>query len=540
MPRIYLDTVSDDTITNWSVYGGASDAYLAVRRDSGDSTGITTTTAGALAKLVVDTGHYPAINFIQQLTLRCRCRKTDPLAAGGSLAIRIYNDLNGLPFAFATRTLTAAWSWIEVTAHVNLAGTRLGLTDIYKLKAHIAVGALPSSGSIEVSEVYIQEDVVEGFICWYDAVCGLVPDAVVGALQWSTSGGQAASIASPYLRINDASIVDNRSYAYIVQNLLLPEHSTRIDTVFYISSTPATAGSFYTVLSYQDASSSVELVLFRKVDGTIHLCLTEASRDHENFTDCLATYELTDFTTSRIYQVTATIDRGVDPHNLGKINVALDYGSTPILSIYYADLASIAYAPQVGFGTRTIHTCSARVEYFACASFRSQGAAFRAWEQLESAGSRVLVDPGDSQICHLRPLSVLPEVVVGQSNNACKFSCLGGPPCGVRQITALLNDSVAHTLEVEYRDSTTAVAPLRVTIQRSSDLFYWDEGTTSWIAAVTYADLLHSALRTKAVVTTTLVLPSPQALVLTLEYNFTGLPMAPPHIWLYRIYLAET
>ena len=539
MPRIYLDTISDDTVTNWSVYGGAVPAYEAVRRGSSDASGIVSTTPAASARFNIHGGSFPLLGFVSTLTLFCRCRKTVAAAVGGQIRIRLYERSNLL--ASRNLAVSGSFTWFSIDARIGSLGQRLSSEELQNIRVEVSVLALPASGSLEVSEVYVTEDVVDD-IHFYDATRSVLPDAVAGPLQWGTSGTSLAFMDVQMLNINDVSVVDNRTYDYPITPQPRSDYSVRAETRFFVRALPTATGTFYTALGHQDDEASVEVTLFyRNSDGSVHVCLTEAGRDHSDLAAGLGSYMVTNHSDDRPYNLQLLIDRDPNSFAPGKVQVLLDY--EVILETYYAELGRVSYAPKLWFGTSVSSTVYMLVDYVGVQSFKARGESFRAWSSLEGLGSTVRPDGTDSQICRLVPLRTIPDVVAGQSNYSC---CLVGSdkiPCGIQQSFRMPQvKPTAYRVELEYRDDIAAATPLRVTIQRSNDLFYWDDFLTGWVVGPVFVDLPHSAQRTKVVLTTTLQTDRvDDAVIFTIEYNFSG-PAAPPdpHIWIYRVYVAET
>lgn len=541
MPLLHLDTVVDVSITNWSVYGTTVPAYQAIRKASGDSTGVAASLRNASAIFQCNHGEFPSAGLVGPFRIYCRHRLSDPTAVGAIL--RFIFRIDGVDRVFGSVVSTGAWTLSSVEYRKAIGTSRVPLIELQDLTLRLLLVSAPSAGTVEVSELWLEEETATG-LYRYDAAEAVLPEAVVGPLNWTAFGGYPAVIVSAgenYLEIHDTSLVDGRIYGYTVDPAVLkPGYSTHLETRFSFPGLISADGGGYIPLAYMDNSCGITLAFF--IDGpTYYLGLinTGAAFDDRNSYLALEPWP-GGITTSTFYHISMDIRRSRDLNNPGRVEVFVEHATTPLLSALYLDFAPNVLAPLVYFGTLFPKCVWVWIDYVTFQTVREFGAAFAHWDQLEgSANSVVSADSTDVGICKLTPLTLLPDVVAGQSNYACKLTAAGTPPCAVRQIFLAKAAPVQYALQLEYSDDTTDVAPLRVALQRFSDLFYWDEGAGAWTDVATYADLLHSATRTIAVASAGFSVATQQSLIITLSYNLIGPPMAPPHIWIYRVYLAE-
>jgi hypothetical protein len=538
VPLFHLDTVANvGIIVNWSVYGTSVPAYQAIRKDSGDSSGVRASLINASAIFQCNHGEFPAAGLVGPFRVFCRYRLSDPAAVGASL--RFTFRVGGVDKAVGVVAPTGAWATSSAEYRKDPGTARVTLTALQDLTLRLLVVAPPSAGTIEVSELWLEEETAEG-IYRYDAAEAVLPDAIVGPLLWATAGAQPAAIVAPgsnFLEILDTSLVDGRAYLFsVVPDVLKPGYSTHLETRFAFPALIGLAGGNYVPLAYEDGSGGIILVLF--IEGsTYYLGLLDSGADFNDRTKYLALEPWPGgISPSVFYHVRMEIRRSRAPSDLGLVEVFIDHASTPLLSVPYISFAPNVFAPRVSFGAFP-SMAWVWIDYVTFQTVREFGAAFTHWDQLEGdANCVVSADSTDIGICKLTPLKLLPEVVAGQSNYACKLSASGVvSPCGIRQVA--LVEPFTYDIILDYRDDVAVVASaLRVTLQRFSDLFYWDEAGGSWTNIPAYFDMLHSATRTSVGITGGVPFAARDTLIITLEYNFTAPPGA-YNIWIYRVLL---
>lgn len=537
MPRLIVPTSADGAATGWFVSPEYA-AWQGVERGSGDNTYIYATAVTTKSTFVCGAGWRPLGGRIMAVTAHYRVRQTQ---AGAGTKLDIIITQNGTEHIVGVvQPITAAWVQGEARVREDwTTTTRFTPMDVGDLGIGVSVNTPPSAGQVEVSELWLEVEYVD-VPTFYDPYDGVLPSGVLGPLAWISSGGESAAVnPSNYLQLVDTSTVNNREFLHDTGFTALREdYATEIETRITVNSTgPVLTRHFYTIARLFDALKDIHLVGL-KWNGDYYVGVPGPPFTPDDPTTYLALEPLDYLNKDTHFRF--VVDR--DPHidTRGKIELFVNYSDTPLLWCWYSMTPTSAPGnTSIEIGSTALGLSDVETDYISWKHFRKGGDTFRSWSDLETADNNVKVDVGDPEIVKLVNISP-PGVIAGQSDYACRFE-LNTPTeeCRISQIHQLLAPPpTTYGIEVEYRmDGTSGDGQLLV--QRASDLFYWDEGLTTWVAAFTSAILPYQATRTKLTTTTGLDSATDNEIIVTVMNDPLPGPLFTYDILLYKVYLYE-
>jgi len=313
---------------------------------------------------------------------------------------------------------------------------------------------------------------------------------------------------------------------------------TEAETRFKVTAVdPSLTGASYIVFGMLDFDIGVSVNLL-KINGDQYIGIYPT---YKPISDPDSYVALAPFTyLNKDLHVRVKIDRYTDPDAAGLIQVWVDYSDTPILEFPFREVPHATppgfYGPI--FGIPPDKTATVKVDYFAWDHYKRFGYSFQDWIETDHESNRIYADNSDSEICRL--VDIPPGIPAGQSNTCCLFEINDVlAVCGVYTIYPdYLSPAVTYHLALTYK--AVGFTPMvEVLLQRCADLWYWNQGTLSWQAALSSVSLPSAATRTIAPVFTGITNTAPDGLVLTIR-SLSGMPIGPPRIYLYHAHLTRS
>lgn len=539
MPRLIVLTSADGAATDWFVSPPSMPAWEAVLRGSleENSSLIYANAAAAKSTFVCGPGWRPLGGRIMAITAHYRARQS---VAGAGASINIIITQNGTEHIVDTLAFTTnAWTYNQTRVREDWTSSqRFTLADVGDLGVGVEIAAAPSSGRVEVGDLWLEAEYVD-VPTVYDPYIGLLPSGVTGPLTWTSSGGEAASIdGDNYLFINDPNPADRRIFR---QDNGFPslrqDYVTEIETRLIVDSTgPDLTRHFYTIARFYDSIKEVFLTAL-KVNGDYYIGIPGTPFNPNDPDSYLALAPLDYLGKDTHFRL--VIDR--DPHidTRGKIEVFVDYRDIPALECWYS--MAPAAAPgntTIEIGSTRLGICDVRTDYISWKHFRKGGDTFRDWKDFEVADNNVKADQNDAEVVPLVNISP-PGIIAGQSNLACRLE-LNVPfeECRVSQLHQLLKPPpTTYGIEVEYRmDGTSGDG--QILVQRASDMWFWDNGTSTWLPTFSSTILPYQATRTKYGAISKLESADNELIVTVMNDPLPG-PIFTYDILLYKVYLYE-
>jgi hypothetical protein len=215
MPNQILPTSGPGTSNQWS-FVGADTSWQAVARGSGDASYIETLVGAAASDFFCGSGTKASTGRIVGITLHYRIRPTVPLTGAFVLfslfqagVQQVVSPAVPVPSGWVVGEFRIRESW-------TTPGSRPGLQELADLGVGVSLLAAPASGTVQVSELWVEVETVATPYC-YDPFDGALPEALVGPLQWTTIGTQPVSLTPDhYLVIADTSPADLRMYYQVI------------------------------------------------------------------------------------------------------------------------------------------------------------------------------------------------------------------------------------------------------------------------------------------------------------------------------------
>jgi hypothetical protein len=364
----------------------------------------------------------------------------------------------------------------------------------------VTANTVPLSGDLEVSQLWLAVETVD-HPNFYDPYDGVLPNAIVGPKVWTQGGTQPVSITgNNYLRIDDSSISDE--VYFLRTNPIIPwrsdyitEYECRVELSNLITTSPSSIGILG---GYNDGLGNAVIILAR-FDGALHIGINGAQlgppTDPANYLDL----QPFDFD-GRNFHARLVFDRDQRPTTYGKIEVFIDFSDTPIVSCFYYDAPSspsIPFALVDLFGTDTEGTCYFDVDYVAIKHYKKIGQTFKAWKEWDFGANVVGANLTDPDI--VKPVTINPPgIQVGQSHYALELDVQDTSMfCEAFQIDTLPDPAPqTYKIDVDYKMDQAAVEG-ELVVQRTSDLWYWDETGGSWSSSYSAVTLPNSTTRTR-------------------------------------------
>lgn len=538
MPRIIIPTSAPGTVDNWGV-SNAPSSWEAVLYNSDDSSYIFSEAVAEVSDFHCGAGGAPTTGRIMGVTLHYRVRAVVP----GTNQVDFIITQNAVQHTVGATVNIAGLSWQEGSIRVRedwTSSVRFTLADVGALGAGVSTVAVAAGGRIEVSQLWLEVEYIVGPKI-FDPYDGVLPDAVVGPLSWITSGTQPASITgNNYLRIDDTSVVDHRAYL----RTLTDTSSTRADYVteaeIRVTLTNPSAASDVLIgvlLNWIDNVKNIRFVL-TKLGGVFHIGAIAYALDPlvpGNY-ESLAPLDYI----GKDMHFRIRIDRDQNPSTYGQVEVFVDYADTPLLQSNYWNFL-VAFAPVVNviFGTDNSSELRMDFDYFSWRTFKKDGDTFRNWINWDFGTNSIDVDGTDPDIVR-KVLVTPPGLEAGQSRYACVLE-VNDPPnvCAVYQVEGLADPSpTTYKIDVDYKMDIAAVEG-ELIVQRSSDLWYWDETGGAWASSFRSTTLANQLSRARVAVMTGIELTSVTDDVLLVKINRKTNVLPAYKILIYKVGLYE-
>jgi hypothetical protein len=137
---------------------------------------------------------------------------------------------------------------------------------------------------------------------------------------------------------------------------------------------------------------------------------------------------------------------------------------------------------------------------------------------------------------------IVPEVMItppgikgGQSNQCCKLTVNAtGEECSIRAYQPVFDSLDLYDLTIDYRQDSGGVNSL-LTVQRTSDHYYWDEPGSTWLSGATGVTLTNSLTRTRVTAMTNIQTSVPDNLIIKVQ-NDTG-AISTHNVYVYKVHL---
>jgi hypothetical protein len=339
--------------------------------------------------------------------------------------------------------------------------------------------------------------------------------------------------------MDDTSITDWRAYIHLepAPLALRQGYITEYETRFTLSNLDAAdPAAFAFPYAMVDGIRTVLLYAVR-FGGVLQLGIIGGTAGIADPTQYLALVPF-DFD-GRDTHLRIKIDRDDNPSTYGKIQVFVDYAETPLLEELYYDVVSpgaSGYAPAV-FGTEEDWTARFDLDYASWTVYKKRGDAFRGWADWNFSTNEIVASTTDPDI--VKPVEIVPPgITVGQSEHACLLD-VQAPV----ELCEVKNDSFApavgptYKIDVIYKMDIAATEG-ELVVQRSSDLYYWDETGGVWDPNFQSVTLPNQLTRTRLAAMTgiNVTVPDQQLLVTVARKTTAG---SAYKIFVYKVHLVE-
>ena len=538
MPRLIVPTSAPGTVDNWSLSASASSSWEAVRYGSGDDSFIYTATAGITSDFYCGSGWAPVGGRITAVTLHYRMRVSAATTANVN-AIITQNSVQHVVGAPVVLTNTT-WQDGEIRVREDwTSGVRFTLAEVGALGAGLSVAVAPGAGNIEVSQLWLEVEYIDSMSC-YDPFDGALPDAIVGPLDWLPVGTAPTAISvDKYLEITDISATSYKSYLKIITPLtqMRQDYVTEIETrAVIIDSVPSASIHAIMLCGMVDVDADV-IVTAVRFSGTYYLGIS-GSYNPANPANYV---QLEPFPyNGNDVHIRLVLDRDSDPSTYGRVKVFVNYADTPLLDAKTSDFPNTtAPNPIIGFGTRNDAQSIVKIDYLSWRHYKKRGNTFRHWNDWNFGGNVVSSESADTEI--VRKITISPPgVTAGQSRNACVLDVLDPPAlCEIFQHEQLLESApTTYKIDIDYK-MDIAATEAELVVQRSSDLWYWDEAGSTWQSTFQAVTMPNQLTRTRLAAMTgiNVVSVDDDEIIVTVRRKTAVLPAY--KILIYRVHLVK-
>lgn len=543
MPRIIIPTSAPGVTADWAI-ANAPSGWEAVLYSSDDSSFIYSSTVAQTSDFHCGAGWAPTTGRIMAVTLHYRVRAT----AIGVNQVDFQITQSGVPHTVGA-TVNVGTAWQDGLIRVRedwTTTTRFTLSDTAALGAGAEIIAVAATGRIELSRLWLEIEYVYG-PTFYDPYDGILPDAIVGPLNWTLVGAGAPGVlAGNYLRVDDVDPLNSIAYMGppalpYTPNEFRNDFVTEVETRIILSN-PTAAPNGYMWMLFDMVDTRYISLAVSKINGVLYLGLIEDVVDPLNQNNYAA---ITPFSyLNEDIHVRMRIDRNQVPGNYGKVEVFINYAETPEIqaSFWGGFPPHLPFFPYIAFGSPGIGASIGRadIDYISWRHFKRDGSLFRGWNNWDFAANRVEVDTLDPDIVK-KIIVEPPGIVAGQSNQACVLNVVEPPnQCAVYQIEGLPAPApTTYKIDVDYK-MDIGFTEGELVLQRTSDLWYWDQAGSAWSAVFQSVTLPNQTTRTRltsAMSSISLASVTNDVLLLTISRKTTGFPAY--KILLYRVHLVE-
>lgn len=529
--RHYIDTSANGANQDWQVNFGPT-AYEAVLRGSGDTSYLSSSTGADVSDFVCGSGPAPPLGFVAAVIVRLRARTTDTT---GGPQIKLDLLRSGAPVgAGVTFTYTNTnWQDQELRYVADPAtAARFLSSGLGALGARVTTATAPTTGALRVSALWLEVEWVRSPEA-YDPQTTSTPDALLGDMAWSTTGTQTASAATGELVIQDTSAADWREYTRSILEYG-SDYITEVAARLRVSTTAPGTAFIFRIARLLDGAYDIDLCAFQE-GTTPYIGLISGSADRSDPTAYLATYQL-DVTTTHHYRL--VVDRFGDPGGSLNVQVLVDYADMPVMEVLYTKFSTTA-TTELRFGSGDAALLSglstATVDFFEWWHYDRTGD-WRYWYTIATGTNDVLINTADPFI--VKPITITPPgIQTGQSERCCALVVSDLlEECSVRTYFPVPSGAGTYDLTVDYRIDTFS-ENAKVSVQRTSDHYYWNDGGSVWQAAATDVTLPYAPTRTRTTFMTGITTATPDQLIIKFR-NDVGAAL--PHtVYLYKTDLRD-
>lgn len=528
--RHYLDTSADTAAADWTINFKPT-GYEAVQRGSGDNYYISSSTLNDLSVFDCADGPVPELGIVTAVTVHFRHRTTVG-GTGGQVEFSLYRNSVAVG---TSSTITPSTSWTDGSFRVtqdSVTSARFVASGMGDLEVAVEAVTAPSSGELRVSEMWLEVEWTLSPERYDPMTSAVTPDSITGDMAWSTTGTQTASISSNQLRIQDASTVDWRAYS---RSLLEygADYVTEVATRILLTTVTTGASFVFRIARVDDATYAPELCAFQDASDVSYIGLITDGLDRNDPAAYLATAQV-DWTESHHYRL--VVDRATDPGASDWVSVYLDYDSEPVMRVIYQDFTGTSSTATLefgsGFAAETNSQCDALMDYYDWWTYHREGD-WRHWYRQAVGANSVEINTTDSFI--VPPIVITPPgIVAGQSERCCQLQVTDlADECSVRTYFLVPDIYATYKVAVDYRVDTFS-ENAKISVQRTTDHYYWNNGGAAWQAAASDVTLTYSPTRTRVEVMTDIPIAAENERLIIKLYNDTG-ASASHNVYLYKV-----
>lgn len=529
-----LNPIADGPTQDWDLRGTATAAYSALAKDSGTSGYIASATALALTSFEHGNGAAPELGFVSQVSLHYVIH---PTGAGGTADLSVGLFRNGSVLDSTSHTVSVddvIYSSIRMPIDA-ITSTRFTAPDLEDLESRFEVQSVMTGGEWRIYAAWIEVEWVPKPEFYDPVYHGVTPDAITGDMTWSTTGAQGVSIGASQLQITDTSTVDWREYTRSLVSTYNEKYTTYLSTRFNLASAMSGPTFVYRMARLEDGAKDTDLCAFIDSAGDKYIGISSGVLDRDDPSAYKATYQI-DWTEDHHYLL--VVDRSSSPGPSKDVKVYVDHDETPVMDVLYSDMETGA-STQISFGTGNAgHTTSqvtVNLDYFDWWTQKTRGESFYGWWDTDETNNTISINSTDTYIATKQIINP-PGIEVGQSNYCCEM-VLGNLSelASIRTYWPVADSAGTYDLTLDYRmDSSGGDI---VTIQRTSDYYYWNNVTSTWQDTVAYITVPNSVTRTRSTVASNIQTTTPDNLMITIRTNFARTALHTSYI--YRVHLAD-
>jgi hypothetical protein len=294
----------------------------------------------------------------------------------------------------------------------------------------------------------------------------------------------------------------------------------------------------YRMARLEDGSKDTDLCAFIDSSGDKYIGLSGGALDRDDPSVYKATYQI-DWTENHHYLL--VVDRNSNPGQSKNVKVYVDHDDSPVMDVLYSDMETGA-STQISFGTGNAgHTASqvtVNLDYFDWWTQKSRGESFYNWWDTDETDNTISINSSDTYIATKQVITP-PGIEVGQSNYCCEM-VLGNLSelASIRTYWPVADSAGTYNLTLDYRMDPDGIGTDDiVTVQRTSDHYYWNNGTSTWQAGVAHIMVPTSGTRARSTVASNIQTSTPDNLIITIRTSFGRVTLHTSYI--YRVHLAD-
>jgi hypothetical protein len=216
------------------------------------------------------------------------------------------------------------------------------------------------------------------------------------------------------------------------------------------------------------------------------------------------------------------VDRDPDMSSSNNVRVYVDYASTPILEARYTEFVPDTGLTRIWFGTGNAAYQIAQsvidVDYFSWNHYRRTGSGWQHWLAEDIGDNEVLVNFADTSIVTLRQIPPI-NIMAGQSNSCAQLVAnIASETCSIRTYVAVPDAVGTYDLTLDYRFDI-AVVTGALTVQRTSDHYYWNDAGSAWQAAAVATTIPNVVARARTQLMSAIQTATPDKLIIKIAID---------------------